>query len=347
MHDSTGVITQETGVAERGTAGTGTTGGTRARTWLLLTHHLPPDPPYLRVKARRRLERIGAVALKNSVYALPNSPDALEDFQWLRQELERGGGEVTLCEASFVDATTDERLVARFREARASDYAELTASARALLDEMRGGPQTGHGVAGIGARLERLDRRLAEVGAMDFFGADGRAAAEHAVQRVRDDHMGVSHADVADHQPTPDIGSGRIWVTRQGVKVDRIASAWLIRRFIDPDARFRFVEARGYDRVADELRFDMFEGEFTHVGDACTFETLLARFGLDDGALAALGELVHDIDCKDDKFGRPEAAGLASMIDGLTRRHADDEARLSHGGELFDQLYEHFREPVG
>ncbi len=101
---------------------------------------------------------------------------------------------------------------------------------------------------------------------------------------------------------------GSVWVTRQGVHVDRIASAWLIRRFIDPEARFKFVPAKGYVPEPGELRFDMFEAEFTHEGDRCTFEVLLARAGLADPALAAIGEIVHDIDLKDAKFGREETA---------------------------------------
>jgi hypothetical protein len=315
--------------------------------WLLLTHHLPPDPPYLRVKVRRRLERIGAVPLKNSVYVLPDTPDALEDFQWLFQEIEREGGEATLSEASFVDGVTAARLVERFRDAREGDYAEVTASARALLEEIGRDEAGKRGAAGIGARLERLTKRLREVSEVDFFEAPGRAAAEHAVGRARGEHWGDTEGTVARTDPVLNVRPGRAWITREGVKIDRIGSAWLIRRFIDPEARFVFAPARGYEPAEGELRFDMFEGEFTHEGDACTFETLLARFGLDDPALVTLGELVHDIDCKDDKFGRPEAAGLASMIDGLVRRHADDEARFAQGGELFDGLYEHFAHPTG
>src|SRR5260370_1271318 len=124
---------------------------------------------------------------------------------------------------------------------------------------------------------------------------------------------------------------GRTWVTRSGVHVDRIASAWLIRRFIDPDARFRFVAPEEHQPAPGELRFDMFEAEYTHEGDRCTFETLLARFGLVDPALSAIAELVHDIDCKDGKFARGETAGVERGIAGIVRRHASDAARVEHG----------------
>jgi len=132
---------------------------------------------------------------------------------------------------------------------------------------------------------------------------------------------------------------GRTWVTRKGVYVDRIASAWLIRRFIDPEARFRFVETQQHRPAPGEQRFDMFEAEFTHDGDRCTFESLLARFGLTDPALGAIGEIVHDIDCKDGKFGRSETAGVERVIAGIVRRCASDSARVERGATVLDDLY--------
>ena len=134
----------------------------------------------------------------------------------------------------------------------------------------------------------------------------------------------------------------RLWVTRAGVQVDRIASAWLIRRFIDPGARFKFVPGTGYGPQPGELRFDMFEGEFTHRGDRCTFEVLLGDAGLDDPALKAIGEVIHDIDLKDDKYGREEAAGVRSLINGIAASSSDDEQRLTRGFALLDDLYSSF-----
>jgi hypothetical protein len=131
-------------------------------------------------------------------------------------------------------------------------------------------------------------------------------------------------------------------VTREGVQVDRIASAWLIRRFIDPGARFKFVPGTGYSPQPGELRFDMFEGEFTHVGDRCTFEVLLGRARLDDPALKAIGEVIHDIDLKDAKYGREEVAGVRSLINGIAASSSDDEQRLARGSALLDDLYSSF-----
>jgi hypothetical protein len=136
-----------------------------------------------------------------------------------------------------------------------------------------------------------------------------------------------------------EVEPGRTWVTRQGVFVDRIASAWLIRRSIDPKARFKFVPARGYKARASELRFDMVGAEYTHVGEDCTYQTLLRRFGLDDRGLVAIGEVVHDIDCKDEKYGRPETAGVLGVLRGIADGTADDDERLERGFRVFDDLY--------
>ncbi len=125
--------------------------------------------------------------------------------------------------------------------------------------------------------------------------------------------------------------------------IDRIASAWAIRRFIDPDARFKFVPGRGYRPEPGELRFDMFEAEFTHQGDLCTFEVLLRRFHLQDAALHAIAQIVHDIDVKDGKYSRQDAPGIERIVTGVTLAKRDDEARLALGSEIFDGLYESFQ----
>jgi hypothetical protein len=137
----------------------------------------------------------------------------------------------------------------------------------------------------------------------------------------------------------PESPRGRTWVTRRGVKVDRIASAWLVRRRIEPEARFKFVAPEGYAPAPGELRFDMYEAEYTHLGDSCTFEVLASTFAPEDAALAAIAEIVHDIDFKEPRYGRPETAGIAALIDGICAARPGDEARLERGFLLFDDLY--------
>jgi len=236
---------------------------------------LPPEPDYLRVKVRRRLRRIGAAAVKHTVYVLPNTDEALEDFQWLREEVEAAGGTAIIVEARFVDGIGDEEV-------------------SAMIEAERGTATAG----------------------------------EPGVART------------VDH-----VEPGRTWVTRQGVFVDRIASAWLIRRFIDRVAKFRFVPARSHDVRPDEIRFDMVGGEYTHVGGDCTFQTLCRRFDLDAPGLAAVAEVVHDIDCKDERFGRAEAAGIAGVLRGIADASTSDQERIERGRQVFDDLLAFYARP--
>jgi len=139
----------------------------------------------------------------------------------------------------------------------------------------------------------------------------------------------------------------KTWVTRKGIYVDRIASAWFVRRFVDPGARFKFVPAKGYKPLSGEARFDMFEAEFTHEGDRCTLEILIERTGIDDPALIRIAEIVHDIDLKDSKFARQETPGIEQVIAGIAMAHKDDETRLARGSAVLDDLYEYFRRKRG
>jgi hypothetical protein len=182
--------------------------------------------------------------------------------------------------------------------------------------------------------------------ARDAFAAPGREATASLLSLVEDRLHGVDAGAAAGTQPA-ERPRGAHWVTRAGIMVDRIASAWLIRRFIDPAARFKFVHARGHKPVRGEIRFDMAGAEFTHQGDRCTFETLVERFRLRDSALVAMQEIVHDLDLDDARFGRPEAAGVGRFIIGLSMAEPDDDARLTKGSVLFDNLYESFRRRGG
>ena len=282
--------------------------------WLLLIHQLPPKPDYFRVKIWRRLQALGAIPIKNSVYALPFTDQATEDLQWLRKEITAGGGEASVCRAAFVDGLTDPQIEAMFRAGRDAEYAEVTRAAEK--------PAPGE------ADVARLERRLREIAALDHFGATGRKTAEAAVAKLKA-HRTTRRSAVKRIR-------GQTWVTRPDVHVDRIASAWLIKRFIDPKARFVFGEARD-----GAVSFDMFEGDYTHEGEGCTFETLLHRFGLEqDDALRAIAEMVHDVDCKEEKFGRDETAGFARLVAGLVKRNARDAVRIERGTELLNDLYE-------
>ena len=281
-----------------------------------------------------------------------------EDFEWLLREIREGGGEAFVCEARLIDGLSDEEVRALFDRARDADYAELAKEAQGLAKSRRrkagarqvrsakaGAKAGGDAATELRAQVARLRKRLAEIAAIDFFGAIGRERAEELLGGL--EAQLDKDAPVAGKTSTePNLVEtlrNRTWVTREGVYADRIASAWLIRRFIDPEARFKFVPGKGYRPQDGELRFDMFEAEFTHEGDRCTFEVLVERGGLEDSALRAIAEIIHDIDLKDDKFGRAEVAGIRTLIDGIRASTKDDAARIARGTAVFNDLYEVFR----
>jgi len=300
-------------------------------TWLLLLHNIPPKPAYFRVKIWRRLQGLGAVAVKNAAYVLPRNEQTLEDLSWVCRAIEEGGGEAVLCEARFIDGLDDRGLRALFDAARETDYAALAEEARQLAESADETERES------GAR--RLRRRFDQVAAIDFFGAPSREAAEGALSGLEG---AMKQKQASASAPSGERPQGRVWVTRSSVYVDRIASAWLIKRFIDPKARFKFVAERAYLPNPNELRFDMFDAEFTHDGDRCTFEVLCERFVPADKALRQLAEIIHDIDLKDGKFQRAEAGGVAQLMTGICEATRDDAERLKRGGELCETLYRSF-----
>jgi hypothetical protein len=311
--------------------------------WLLLIHQLPTQPAYFRVKIWRRLQGIGAVAVKSTVYALPAKPETQEDFAWLLKEIVEGGGEAMICEARLIDGLSDSQVRALFDAARDQDYEALAKEGRALAASLSAeeGPQKR---AEVRTQLGRLRKRFAEIISIDFFGANGREAVEGLLGGIEKQ---LAEAETMNETPSPQGGrdvpglKGLIWVTREGVHVDRIACAWLIRRFIDQEAVIRFVAGKGYVPNPGEVRFDMFEGEFTHEGDQCSFEVLLSRAGLEEPALQVIAEIVHDIDLKDGKFGREETTGIAHLIAGIAMAARDDEQRIARGSAVFDDLFEY------
>lgn len=311
--------------------------------WLLLIHQLPPNPAYLRVKIGRHLQGVGAVAIKNSVYVLPATDQAHEDFAWVYREIVDGGGEASVCETRFFEGLSDKQIERLFHAARNADYRALAEDVRALQKTL---PRRGEVPAARRLALEgeiaRLKKKLADIVAVDFFEAPDRIAVEGLVSGL--DARLHEVAGQTQKQPTVSRAEmrGRTWVTRKDIHVDRIGSAWLVQRFIDPEAHFKFVNGKGYTPESGELRFDMFEAEFTHEGDRCTFEVLLSRFGIDDPALHAIAEIIHDIDLKDSKFNRPERPGVERLLDGLATAVKDDEARLGQGAAIFLALYEAF-----
>lgn len=309
--------------------------------WLLLIHQIPPKPDYFRAKIWRRLQQVGAVAIKQSVYVLPKTEQAYEDLSWILKEITEGGGEASLCESSFLGGISSEQVKDLFQTARDNDYRQIAEEARALDKSISQDTELSNERKSK-VQFSRLKRWFADVVAIDFFQASGRGAAEGLLAGIESRLKGVHHGAIKSLESVRKV-QGRTWVTRKGVYVDRIACAWLIKRFIDQDARFKFVPNNKYRPKADELRFDMFKAEFTHEGDRCTFEVMNEQFHLEDPAIFPIAEIIHNIDLKDEKFARQEALGINLLFSGIAMAHETDEERLERGSVILDELYEYFR----
>ena len=306
--------------------------------WLLLAHQLPTRSSNARVKTWRRLQQLGAVAARNSVYVLPNTPQCREDFEWIRSEIVALGGDATVFAADVVSPGADD-LVAAFVRARDADFLALKRDAERMAGRVR--PATASRHDGTRRAVKGLRERLQEIQRVDFFGTTHGQAAGDAVAAIEQRLAGPFQ----DKEPkegdvrlsTRDFVKRR-WVTRPRPGVDRMSSAWLIRRFIDPRATFAFVDRPR----ASDVPFDMYDGEFSHQGDLCTFETLARRFGLKSAAVHQIGRIVHDLDLKDTRYASPEGPAVGRMVEGLRQLHADDAALLEQGIAMFEALARSF-----
>lgn len=289
---------------------------------------------------------MGAVAIKNSVYVLPKNDQTYESFQWIMREIIQGKGDASICGATFIDGLADNQVENLFSNARNTEYEELTENARKAIKSCGGKTRFKEDRRKeIETDLARLKKRLSEITVNDFFGASGRESAQGLItemeSRLRANDAGAALVGKSSISPAELLG--RTWVTRRGIHVDRMASAWLIRRFIDSDAKFKFVDAKGYKPEPRELRFDMFEAEFTHEGDLCTFEVLIVRTNLNDFALKQIAEIIHDIDLRDEKYDRGDTRGIEAVVNGICMAHKEDETRLERGSAMLDDLYEFFK----
>lgn len=283
----------------------------------------------------RKLRALGAVPLRKSVYLLPPTPDNFERFQWLSQEVQKDGGEATFLSVENVENMKRAEVVRLFQQVRDQDYRALVERYRKLargLDRKTPARSTSR----RNEELARLARELERIREIDFFDAPGYHEAKRLQETIEMRlHPGQTDTPAAD-LPT-DALKGRRWVTRPRPHVDRIGSAWLIKRFIDPDAEFVFAPSK--DFPPDAIPFDSAGVEFGHQGEDCTFETLVKRLGQRDRRLTHLAEIVHEVDLKDQKFPRDEARGVDLAIRGLLATFKDDQEVLVQGMVLFDGLY--------
>lgn len=306
--------------------------------WLLLIHKIPPKPDYFRVKIWRKLQKIGAVAIKQSVYVLPNKDQAQEDMRWLVEEITSGGGTASLAKTVFIEGLSDTQVETLFHVARGVDYEKIVIDTLKLTNDSAESQIDNQSLLKKRKELSRIRHRFHEITAIDYCNAPGRIDAENLLSQC------ASLLEATEQRTSSAIWDlqhtlSRTWVSRKGINIDRIACSWLILRFIDPKGVLKFITDTKYQPLPDEIRFDMFEGEFTHIGDNCTFEVMLNAFGLKSTPLATMAEIIHDIDLKDNKFNRPETIGIQALFSGIAATHSEDTIRLERGSIVLDELY--------
>lgn len=299
--------------------------------WLLLLYSLPSGRGTARVGVWRKLKKSGALPFKTSAYLLPNRPDLVERFQWLAQQVLDAGGEASLVFASELEGVSHEEMVRQFHDLRAMEYEELVIVLNELIARQRRTPNKT-----LMPELEKLRRRDEEIKRLDFFdcprGHDVAVLIEKAASLSEKKGKVKSQAVLSTRRYL-----GKTWLTRPQPAIDRVGSAWLIRRFIDPKAAFVF--SKDPSTHPDAIPYDMMGVEFTHHGDDCTFETLIKRFGLNDATLGKLGEMIHDADLDDGKFQTVEAFGLDRVFKGWAKLGLTDDEILTHGFPCFDALH--------
>jgi hypothetical protein len=288
--------------------------------WLLLVFNLPAKQASARVDIWRKLKRAGALPLRTSGYLLPNNPANQERLEWLAAGIRNCRGEASVAEVASFNGLPRDKIVQLFLEARNRDYQQI-------IDSLK--RPRGH----RSSQLARARRKLAEIAAIDFFGSPMRERLENLLQAAQ-----------RPDSTRPGKGRGRkqfikrTWVTRPRPGIDRVSSAWLIQRFVDPQARFVFAADPG--QFPEAIPFDMFSTEgFGHRGDDCTFETLAREFSIGEAKVRSMAQIIHDADLNDEKFGRTEGAGLDRVLNGWSRQRLSDNELLRRGIELIEGLY--------
>ncbi len=315
--------------------------------WLFLVHQVQTPNSRERVKVWRLTKKVGAVLYRNSVYVLPFSKERMEDFQWLCQQIKDSKGEASVFVSESKDQKENQTLRALFRRAREEEYTAVLSSAERLLERTKSLKEQQRAsraqIKNLSKATKQLNRSFADIQRVDFFDTPSSKKVSQTLQELE--------AYLAGFNPHPETSTtakrftrkdfqGKVWATRKHIHIDRLCSAWLIRRFIDHQAKFIFAPESRLPKNA--IPFDAYNAEFSHHGDDCTFETLLKCFQLKDIALESIAEIVHDIDVKDEKFNRIEAAGLDAVIRGLSQSLRDDDKMLEAGTAILDALYKYF-----
>jgi hypothetical protein len=291
----------------------------KSASWLLLLFRLPATHQAERVALWRKLKRSGAIQIQTSTYVLPDEPARYEYFQWLTKEIRDAGGDTTLVRAREIEGLPNEKLVDLFNSARAKDYASLVKQLRRLLTRGKKVDE-----------VERIRKQFRDIQERDFFDSPPAQEVEMLLHRIEKTTKAPARVNPKNYR-------NKTWLTRPRPEIDRVGSAWLIRKFIDLKAKFIFDSKVSAHPKA--VSFDMLDAEFSHQGEDCTFETFTKRFAIRDKAVRKIGEMIHDADLDDARFQRVEAIGIDRVLKGWAKQGLTDEQILRHGFECFDALY--------
>lgn len=294
--------------------------------WLLLLVRLPVTHSVERVSIWRKLKKSGAIQIQTSTYVLPDDPPRYETFQWLTKHIRDSGGDATLVRAKEIDGFSHEKLIELFNNARAREYALLRQELRPFIASARR-------TSKLEGKLDRIRKQFREIRETDFFDCPKAKDLETVLRNLD----GTQSTSKTQPKLEPRHFRGRVWLTRPRPEIDRVGSAWLIRKFIDPKSKFIFGVRRSPNRRV--LTFDMLDADFSHDRDDCTFETLIRRFGIEDKGARKIAEMIHDADLDDAKFQRVEAVGIDRVLKGWAKEGLPDQEILRRGFECFDALY--------
>lgn len=305
--------------------------------WLLLLYQIPAKSDSERVRIWRGLQKMGAVQVKNSVAAVPNISFFRRVLVETAKDIDAKGGEAFITEGTFLFGLSNESL-------RQTYAMQLSAEFKSLAQEIREQQKGATGKVSANELMKwdhkktKFNGRMKELAERSIGSVDGEEQCLNSLRDFENKLKGISLKSIVPKSKTKIPSSGAVWVTRKNLYIDRLASAWLIKRYIDPKAQFHFVDMDKYNYKPEHIRFDVFEGEYGHVGDKCTFEVLVESFKLKNKSINTLAEVIHDLDIDDQKFDRREAVGIRMALEGVVRAYKDDSERLQMAMNLFDSL---------
>jgi hypothetical protein len=316
--------------------------------WLFLIDRLKNSNSKQRVKIWRMTKKIGAVLYRNSVYVLPFSKERLEDFQWLAQQIKDAGAEASVFISESISEKESNLIKNLINNEREKDYTHILENGEKLLLRLqRIGKDkliSDRSFSKFEKELTKLVMLFKNIQKNDFFNIPGGKKTESLLKKVKIELYSMLDNKIYEaplKRYSIQNYRNKKWVTRKNIHIDRLCSAWLIKKFIDPEAKFIFEEETNFPK--DAIPFDSFGVEFSHRGEDCTFETLIKTFRIDDKILKGLSEIVHDIDLKDNKFSRKESDGLDLIVKSLSSTLKDDYQVLKEGCKILDAIYEYLR----